>query len=191
MRCLLLILFVSCSVFASGQSSESLIAVSGVVYEERTVRTIPYATVQIAGTAEGTISAANGFFSIVAAKGDTLRLSSVGYQPVLLPIPDTLQVSRITLMVPMQIDTIMLEEAVVYPWPSREQFREAFLALETRDINELQMMPIPGIRKIENPVPIQPHPFWNPASFFYEELFLKTLDRLPKKNKAKTLPKWE
>lgn len=174
-----------------GQQAGELVAVSGVVYENQTNQTIPYATIQIMGTTEGTISARNGFFSVVAEKGDTLRISSVGFQKLLLPIPDTLSVSRITLMVPMSYDTVMLDEAVVYPWPSREQFREAFLALETKDMNELQMMPIPGIRKLENPVPIEPHPFWNPASFFYEEVFLKNINKLPKKNKAKELPKWE
>lgn len=168
-----------------------LVAVSGVVYEDRTNRTIPFATIQIMQTVEGTISSGNGFFSIVAEKGDTLRFSSVGYQPLLLPIPDTLSVSRITLMVPLIIDTILLDEAVVYPWPSRGQFREAFLALETKEMNELQMMPIPGIRKLDNPVPIEPHPFWNPASFFYEEVFLKNINKLPKKKKSKELPKWD
>lgn len=170
---------------------DELIAVSGLLYQEGTNISIPYANVQILHQNDGTISAANGFFSIVCERGDTLQISSIGYRTLWLEVPDTIVKSRATIMVPMTIDTVMLEEAVVYPWPSREQFREAFLALETHNPPTLTMMPIPGIRAVPNPVPIEPHPFWNAASFFYEELFLKTLDKLPKKKKAETLPVWE
>jgi hypothetical protein len=30
-------------------------------------------------------------------------------------------------------DTIMLREAVIYPWPTKEQFKEAFLSLRVPD----------------------------------------------------------
>lgn len=192
MRVLLLLICLFLTQLIRAQPNESkLVAVSGVVYEQHTSYPIPFATVQRLGTTQGTITAQNGFFSIVVEPGDTIQYRSIGYQPVLLAIPDTLSIQRITLMVPMSIDTVMLAEAVVYPWPSREQFREAFLALETKELNTLRMNPIPGIRKVDNPIPIAPHPFWNAPSYFYEEVFLKTLDKLPKKKTARTLPKWE
>ena len=33
----------------------------------------------------------------------------------------------------MTSDTILLPQTVIYPWPSREQFKEAFLALDVPD----------------------------------------------------------
>jgi hypothetical protein len=168
-----------------------LVSVSGIVYEEGLDFPVPFATVIVMGSSRGTISAANGFFSIVAHMGDTLRFSSVGYKHVLLPIPDTLQRTRVSVMVPMPTDTVMLAEAVVYPWPGREQFREAFLALEVQEPFTHRMMPIPGIRRIDNPIPLDPHPFWNPVSFVYDNVVLEMIRRMPKRRVARELPVFE
>ncbi len=176
---------------ARAQDDKPLLSISGIIYEAQSVQVLPYATVAVKGTNNGTISAANGFFSIVAGVGDTLLISTVGYKRMLVPVPDTLERSRVTIMIPMEVDTVLLEEAVVYPWPSREQFRQEFLALQTTDPFELKMMPIPGIRAIPNPIPIEPNWFWNPASFLHEKVFQEVLDRLPKKKRAAELPRFD
>lgn len=168
-----------------------LVSVSGIVYEAEVDFPIPFVTVIVNGTSRGTISAGNGFFSIVAHVGDTLRFSSIGFKSVLLPIPDTLRQPRVSIMVPMLVDTVMLAEAVVYPWPGRDQFREAFLALEIQEPFSHRMMPIPGIRRIDNPIPIEPHPFWNPVSYLYDNVVLEMMRRMPKKSVARELPVFE
>ena len=173
------------------EDERPLVSVSGIVYEKGVDFPVPFATVMVKGTSRGTISAVNGFFSIVAHPGDTLRFSSVGYKYVLLPIPDTLQRTRVSVMVPMPTDTVMLAEAVVYPWPGREQFREAFLALEVQEPFTHRMMPIPGIRRIDTPIPLEPHPFWNPVSFVYDNVVLEMIRRMPKKRVARELPIFE
>jgi len=48
-------------------------------------------------------------------------------------IPDTITENRYSLIQVMSSDTIMLQETVIYPWPSKEQFREAFINLEIPD----------------------------------------------------------
>ena len=75
--------------------------------------------------------------------------------------------------------------------PRKEQFRQAFLELETKEPFALTMMPIPGIRRIENPVPIEPSPIMNPVSFLYEKVILELMKRTPKRKKIGELPTWE
>ena len=62
--------------------------------------------------------------------GDTVEFSTLGYVPRQLVIPDTIRHDAYSIVMPLEQDTIMLMETVIYPWPTREKFREAFLSLE-------------------------------------------------------------
>ena len=72
---------------------------------------------------------ANGFFSIPALPGDTVRVSSLGYIAQSFAVPMDLVLPRMNVVQPLGRDTISLEEAFIYPWPSRERFRDEFLEL--------------------------------------------------------------
>ncbi len=48
-------------------------------------------------------------------------------------MPDSLTESKYSMIHVLNRDTIQLRELAVYPWPSREQFREAFLTLRLPD----------------------------------------------------------
>ena len=65
--------------------------------------------------------------SFVARKGDTLKFSSVGYKKAQFVIPDSLTTNKYSLIQLMYEDTILLQTAVIYPWPSKEQFADAFV----------------------------------------------------------------
>lgn len=170
---------------------EPLATIVGLVHVDSSNEVVPYAAIQVKGTNRGTYSAANGFFSVVASPGDTLVARSLGFYKSYVPVPDTIENGMTIVIISMVRDTMSLEEVVVYPWPSKAQFREAFLALNIKDTHSFQMGPLPGIKQVENPVPIKPNPIMNPASFLYEEILLKLLDRLPKRKRVKELPKWE
>jgi hypothetical protein len=45
-------------------------------------------------------------------------------------IPDTLTNNKYSLIQVLKSDTISLPSTTVYPWPTREQFKKAFLSLE-------------------------------------------------------------
>ncbi len=88
----------------------------------------------VTGDSRGTMTDANGFFSIPALEGDTLRVSSMGYIAQQFTVPSDLQLPRMNVVQPLGRDTISLEEAFIYPWPTRERFREEFMELAlTRD----------------------------------------------------------
>ena len=109
--------------------NDSLIQFSGVLLTRDSLNAVPFATVIIQGSNRGTISDYFGYFSFVAEKGDTIQFSYVGFKDALFTIPDSLDRKNYSLIQMMDVDTVILQEAVIYPWPTKEQFREAFLNL--------------------------------------------------------------
>lgn len=109
---------------------ERIVQLSGVLVDAADLSPLPYATIQIEGTNRGAISNINGFFTFVAMVGDKVVFTSVGYRPASIVLSDTLTGDRYSVVQSMVQDTIMLTETVIYPWPSKEKFREAFVNLE-------------------------------------------------------------
>jgi len=100
------------------------------------IANLPYVTIGILGTSRGTYSEVDGFFSIVAAKGDTIQFSRVGYKDATIVVPDTLSSVFYSWIQILTQDNILLPEAVIYPWPDREHYKIEFLALDIS--NELE-----------------------------------------------------
>lgn len=109
--------------------NDSLIQFSGVLLTRDSLEAVPFATVMIKGSNRGTISDYYGYFSFVAERGDTIQFSYVGFKDALFWIPDSLDRKNYSLIQMMDVDTVILQEAVIYPWPTKEQFRQAFLDL--------------------------------------------------------------
>lgn len=113
-----------------GQSKrDSLIQFSGVLLTNDSLVAVPFANIIIKDSHRGTISDYFGYFSFVAHQGDTIQFSCVGFKDAIFVIPDSLRSKQYSLIQMMSIDTIVLQEAVIYPWPTKEQFRQAFLDL--------------------------------------------------------------
>lgn len=132
MKHLILPLIFSCLIFtgkAQSDHSKGLLQLSGVVVSGDSLSPVPFSSIIIKGSNRGTMADYYGFFSLVVRLNDTIEFSSVGYKKVTFIIPDTLQSKRYSVIQLMQKDTIELKQQMVYPWPSREQFREAFLTL--------------------------------------------------------------
>lgn len=128
-----LCLFLGWQNLSAQGNDEDLIQFSGVLLSSDSLNPVPFAHVIIAKSRRGTISDYYGFFSFVARKGDTVRFTAVGYKSAFYFIPDTLTTDRYSLIQLMTRDTINLAMAVVYPWPSKEQFRQAFLTMNIPD----------------------------------------------------------
>lgn len=111
----------------------NLVQISGVVVAADSIRPIPFVNIFIKNSSRGTTSDYFGYFSLVAKENDSLVFSCVGYRRIMYVVPDTLSDQRYVLMQMLSTDTIHLSETVIYPWPTREQFREAFLNLHVPD----------------------------------------------------------
>lgn len=123
-----LVLFCTFQAYAQ-PSDEDLIQFSGVVITGDSLSPVPFTNVVIENSQRGTMTDYYGYFSFVAQKGDSILFSAVGYQRSKFVIPDSLEDNKYSLIQIMVSDTIDLPPAVVYPWPTREQFKEAFLAM--------------------------------------------------------------
>ncbi len=115
------------------EKEDELIQFSGVVVTADSIQPVPFTNIIIANTNKGTTSDFYGYFSFVANKLDTIVFSSVGFKRDTFLIPDTINAKRYSLIQVMTRDTVMLAETVIYPWPTIEQFKEAFLNLEIPD----------------------------------------------------------
>ena len=120
---------------AQAQQDTTVIQFSGLVLveEEGELVPLPLTNILLAESGRGTFSDREGFFSIVALKGEKVVFSSVGFSTVEFIIPDTLSETRYSIYQIMTKDTLNLPTAVVYPWPSREHFKIEFLALDVPD----------------------------------------------------------
>jgi len=115
---------------------EKLIQLSGVVRNEY-LQPVQFAHIVIQSKNRGTISDLNGMFSFVVEPLDTVLFTAVGYKRVGLVIPDTLTKYHLPVDIYMETDTIWIEEVIILPWKTYEEFREAFLSLELPD-NDLK-----------------------------------------------------
>jgi hypothetical protein len=112
---------------------EGLVQFSGAVVTSDSLRPVSFTHIIDRNTGFGTISDFYGYFSFVARKGDTIVFSAIGFKKSMFIIPDTMHSNRYTMFQVMTADTVYLSETVIYPWPTQEQFKEAFLSLEVPD----------------------------------------------------------
>lgn len=111
------------------ENKNTLIQFSGVVVEQDSLNPVPYSSVMIKNKNRGTICDYFGFFSFVAQKSDTIEFAAIGYKKAEYIIPDTLAGNKYSLIQVLLHDTVLLKEVAIYPWPTKEHFKEAFLKL--------------------------------------------------------------
>lgn len=160
-----LVLLLSGSQLFAQTPDEDLVQFSGMIVASDSLEAVPYVNIKIKGLNRGTTSDFYGFFSLVARKGDVIQFSAVGFKKGEYLIPDTLRSNRYSLVHIMTNDTILLKETVIYPWPTKEQFRHAFvwnkipdddLTIAHRNLDKMEMreraraMPMDGSMNYRN-----------------------------------------
>ena len=157
-RIILLVIFTGLlsPAFAQTIASRSLIQFSGVVVSSDSLQPMPYTSVIIRHANRGTITDFYGFYSFVAMKGDTIDFNYIGFKPATYTISDTLKDNRYSLIQILSRDTIQLKESFIYPWPSKEEFKRAFLELKLSedDMKRAQRnLELAKIKEVRNNVP--------------------------------------
>lgn len=127
-----LMIFAFTQVNAQLVEDKDLVQFSGMVLDgtNQELIPVPYTNVLVKGKGRGTYTDFDGFFSIVAEKGDEIEFSAIGYKSVTFIIPDSLEDNRYSLVQLMTQDAVNLPETVVFPWPSKEHFKLEFLAMD-------------------------------------------------------------
>jgi len=115
--------FLLLGISASGQK-----ILKGIVVDSLTLNGIPNVSVRILGAGYGTITNANGVFSIRVKPTDTLAFSSVGYLRIVEPV----SLDEEIMFVRMAQEVIMLKEVTVYGRPEAEKKELPSLKLRTK-----------------------------------------------------------
>ena len=115
------------------KKNDDLIQFSGIIVTGDSLKPVPFVTVLIKNSRRGTISDFFGYFSFVAKTGDTLLFSHIGFKQNRFIVPDSLTTNRYSLIQVLITDTVLITETYIYPWPTKEQFKMAFMQLHIPD----------------------------------------------------------
>tara|TARA_Y100000385_G_scaffold178868_1_gene184843 strand:- start:1471 stop:2106 length:636 start_codon:yes stop_codon:yes gene_type:complete len=129
---LFLVLGIISNSFAQ-ENQKKVIQFSGYVLTPDTLMGIPFVTIQINNSSRGTITNREGFFSFAASVGDTVNFRSIGFENSYYHIPTSLQTNKYSIVKLLSTDTYYIDTVTVYPWPSKEMFKQAFLSLEMEE----------------------------------------------------------
>ena len=119
---------------ANGADSK-LIQVSGLITTRIDSKSlpVPYVIVKIKNSFRGTIAGVDGFYSVVAKEHDTLDYYAIGFKRQYFIVPSLGAGTDITKHIVFETDTITFDSTNIFPWPTREQFRYAFMNLKLDD----------------------------------------------------------
>jgi hypothetical protein len=111
----------------------AVIQFSGLIVDADSLVGVPFSAVVIKSKNRGVYSTYSGYFTIACEPRDTVEFFSLGYKHAYFIIPDTITTATYNHVQALKADTLLLHAAVIYPWPTKEEFKEAFLALNVPD----------------------------------------------------------
>lgn len=111
----------------------NLVQFSGITITADSLNPVPYTKIVDVRSHRGTTSDVNGYFSFVAHKNDTISFTALGFKPTSFVIPDTITKNRYSLIKLMSADTLTLAAAYIFPWPTLEDFKRAFVETKIPD----------------------------------------------------------
>lgn len=92
------------------------VRITGTVTSAEDGETVPGATVLVVGTGNGTITDVEGNFSLNAASSDSIRVSYIGYETVVLPVGNRTQIN-----ITLYPDIERLEEVIVVGYGTQKR----------------------------------------------------------------------
>ncbi len=112
---------------------DSVVQLYGIVMTADSLEGIPAVSVTVQGQNRGTMTNAQGVFSIVVLKGDVVEFSHVSYKTKLVTIPRSLEGNQQSIVQLMVQDTVYLPATVIRPRPSPQQFERDFVNTKVPD----------------------------------------------------------
>jgi hypothetical protein len=114
-------------------SRDSVVQLYGIIMTADSLVGIPAVSVMVKGQNRGTISNAQGVFSIVVLKGDEVEFTHVTYKSKTVSIPRNLEGNQYSVVQLMVIDTVYLPATILKPRPTPEQFGRDFVKNKVPD----------------------------------------------------------
>ncbi|HNY03217.1 MAG TPA: hypothetical protein PKG48_11545 [Bacteroidales bacterium] len=116
-------------------SGTDLVQFSGITLTADSLNPVPFTKIVDIYSHRGTKSDVNGYFSFVAHQRDTVVFTALGFKPASFVIPDTITKQRYSLIQLLTADTLTLAAAIIFPWPTLEDFKRAFVETKIPDDN--------------------------------------------------------
>ena len=139
MKKFLLIVFCSGLLFANKAQAQfesardSVVQLYGIVMTADSLVGIPAVNVMVRGQNRGTMTNAQGVFSIVVLKGDVVEFTHVSYKPKTVTIPKDLQGNHHSMVQLLIQDTVFLPATIIKQRPTPEQFARDFVNTKVPD----------------------------------------------------------
>ncbi len=128
-------------VFIQTQAQEKqIIQFSGYVLTPDSLLGIPFVNIFESKSMKGTTSYVDGFFSFAAETGDTIMFSSIGFEKSYFIIPSSLITNKYSIVKLLAQDTTYVDSVVIYPWPTKELLKQAFLEIELEETDNDRAM---------------------------------------------------
>ena len=126
---LLIVLFLG-AFQSTAQNQKRILQLSGIVLDQDSVFSLPGVHIYVPKAGRGTSTNASGFFSMPVLVGDSVVISSVGYQRQHYIVPNH-QSDFLTVIVEMVESVTSLPDFTLTPmqFPTEEVFKQAVLAL--------------------------------------------------------------
>ena len=104
-----------------GQEREKFFQVSGLITDEdkRELANVGVISMKLR---RGTLSEKNGIYSITSTPGDTILFKALGFKKKFLVVPEVFEGRLLNKDIVLSADTIPIENVVVLPWKSYNEF---------------------------------------------------------------------
>jgi len=114
------------------QGARQAVLFSGFVVDAKNSDPVPGVHLYIPKAGRGVATNPEGYFMLPTLPGDSIVVSSIGYKNHYYIIPQD-KLSSYSVVIELIEDTTSLPVIEVFPYPTEELFKEAFLALELPD----------------------------------------------------------
>ncbi|MFD1552628.1 hypothetical protein DNU06_16655 [Putridiphycobacter roseus] len=111
------------------KDSIQFIQLTGIVVNDSMER-LPFTAIYDRSTKRGVIADYYGYFALVVHPGDTIQFSFIGFKQKTFVVPEPDSNNELSIVSLLESDTIQSVPVDVYPWPSKEEFADAFVNLK-------------------------------------------------------------
>ena len=115
------------------KKDEGYIQFTGMVLSADSLQPLSYTVIVIPGTRRGPVTDYNGYFTIVAKRGEKLVFELLGYMRSEFLIPDSITGYKYSMVKLLAPDTMFLPEIVISPLPDRQLFDQYFVKTDIAD----------------------------------------------------------
>jgi hypothetical protein len=121
------------------QGKPRIVQFSGLVVSGDSSFGIPGVHVFIPKSGRGSTTNYLGYFSMPTLEGDSVMIKAVGYKDKKFVIPTNVKDDKWSLIVHLSEDTLTLPVVEIFPWPTEQIFKEAFISLHLpeQDMNNM------------------------------------------------------